>query len=77
MAARSLSLRCISRGLAYCQIVLVRMAPGSKTKVFWQEPVWVEGKIRIETAQSPYGDVCYRMTATKVGLAAHAPSLAI
>ena len=51
------------------QIVLVHMAPGSKAKVFWQEPVWVVGKIHIETATSPYGDVCYRMTATNVELA--------
>ena len=51
------------------QIVLVQMPVGQKAKVFWQQPVWVVGKIRIETASSPYGDVSFRMTGHSVELA--------
>ena len=51
------------------QIVLVQMPAGKGAKVFWQEPVWVVGKLRIETADSPYCDVSYRMTGHSVELA--------
>jgi uncharacterized protein len=51
------------------QIVLVQMPAGKGAKVFWQEPVWVVGTLRIETAASPYGEVSYRMTGRSVELA--------
>jgi hypothetical protein len=51
------------------QIVLVYMPAAKKAKVFWQQPVWAVSKIRIETANSPYGEVSYRMTGTSVELA--------
>jgi hypothetical protein len=51
------------------QIVLVQMPAGKKAKLFWQQPVWVTGKIRIETADSPYGAVSFRMTGYSVELA--------
>jgi uncharacterized protein len=51
------------------QIVLVKMPPGKKAKVFWQEPVWVIGTLRIETATSPYGEVSFGMTGISVELA--------
>jgi hypothetical protein len=51
------------------QIVRVQMPAGKGARVFWQEPVWVVGKLRIETADSPYGEVSYRMTGRSVELA--------
>jgi hypothetical protein len=51
------------------QIVLVRMAPGKTAKVFFQQPIWVVGRLKIETGDSPYGSVSFGMTATSVELA--------
>ena len=48
------------------QIVLVRMANNQLTKIWFQDLVSVEGKLEIADQKSPYGDVSYKITATKV-----------
>ena len=48
------------------QIVLVRMANQKPTKVFFQDLILVEGKLEIADQKSPFGLVCYRLTANKV-----------
>jgi hypothetical protein len=44
------------------QIVLVRMAGGNKTKVFY-EPLWVIGYLRVTTVSHAYGKASYYMEA--------------
>ena len=48
------------------QIVLVRMANQKPTKVWFQDLILVEGKLEITDQKSPFGLVCYRLTASKV-----------
>ena len=48
------------------QIVLVRMADDKLTKVWFQDLISVEGKLEISTQKSPFGDVSYKLVATKV-----------
>lgn len=48
------------------QIVLVRMAGDKLTKVFFQDLIAVEGKLEIAEQKSPFGEVSYKLTATKV-----------
>lgn len=48
------------------QIVMVRMANQKPTKVLFQDLILVEGKLEIADQKSPFGLVCYRLTATKV-----------
>lgn len=48
------------------QIVLVRMTNNQLTKIWYDDAVAVEGKIEISEQKSPYGEVSYKMTATKV-----------
>ena len=44
------------------QIVEVTMEGGKKTKLSFWDPVWVRGKLEIQTVKSPYGDVSYKLT---------------
>ena len=44
------------------QIVLVRMAGGNKTRVFY-DPLWVTGYLRIMTVSHAYGKASYYMEA--------------
>ena len=44
------------------QIVEVEMAGGKKAKFDFWNPVWVRGKLEIQTVKSPYGDVSYKLT---------------
>jgi uncharacterized protein len=44
------------------QIVEVKMAGGKKAKFDFWNPVWVHGKLEIQTVKSPYGDVSYKLT---------------
>lgn len=48
------------------QIVLVRMAGDKLTKVWFQDLIVVEGKLEIVEQKSPFGEVSYKITATKV-----------
>src|SRR5258708_6227152 len=48
------------------QIILVKMDGNRKAQTTWGKPVWVEGTMTIETAKSPYGNVSYRLAASKV-----------
>ena len=48
------------------QIVLVRMAHNQLTKVWYDDMVSVEGRLEISDEKSPYGDVSYKLTSTKV-----------
>ena len=48
------------------QIVLVRMANRQLTKVWYDDMVSVEGQLEIADGKSPYGDVSFQMTSTKV-----------
>ena len=45
------------------QIVHVTMDAGKKTKVSFWDPVWVQGKLDVQTVKSPYGDVSFKMSA--------------
>ena len=44
------------------QIVEVKMEGGKKAKFDFWNPVWVKGKLEIQTVDSPYGDVSYKLT---------------
>jgi hypothetical protein len=44
------------------QIVEVKMEGGKKAKFDFWNPVWVRGKLEIQTVRSPYGDVSYKLT---------------
>jgi hypothetical protein len=44
------------------QIVEVKMEGGKKAKFDFWNPVWVRGKLEIQTIKSPYGDVSYQLT---------------
>ena len=44
------------------QIVEVKMEGGKKAKFDFWNPVWVRGKLEIQTVKSPYGDVSYKLT---------------
>ena len=48
------------------QLILVNMDAGQRAQVYWDKPVWVEGRLKIETAKGPYGNASYRLLATKV-----------
>lgn len=48
------------------QIVLVRMVNNQLTKIWYDDAVAVEGRLEIADSKSPYGEVSYKMTATKV-----------
>lgn len=50
------------------QIVIVRMDGRKKAEVSWDRPVWVQGKMKIETVKSPYGNLTYSMSADKVAV---------
>lgn len=45
------------------QIVHVTMDAGKKTKISFWDPVWVQGKLQVETVKSPYGDVSFKLAA--------------
>lgn len=45
------------------QIVHVTMDGGKKTKINFWDPVWVQGKLEVQTVKSPYGDVSFKMNA--------------
>jgi len=44
------------------QIVEVKMEGGKKAKFDFWNPIWVRGKLEIQTVKSPYGDVSYKLT---------------
>ena len=48
------------------QIVIVKMESGKKADIFWDKPIWVDGKLKVETAKSPYGNVLFSLVATRV-----------
>ncbi|MCU0228515.1 MAG: DUF3299 domain-containing protein [Bryobacterales bacterium] len=43
------------------QIVHVLMAKGKKIKFTMWDPYWIEGRLRIETVESPYGEVSFSL----------------
>ena len=47
------------------QMVYVRMQDGKKLKFGWWDPVWMEGTLRIEHFESPYGAVGFQLVGTK------------
>lgn len=47
------------------QMVYVRMQGGKKLKFGWWDPVWMEGTLRIENYDSPYGAVGYQLVGMK------------
>jgi len=47
------------------QIVHVHMAKGAKVKFTMWDPYWIEGKLSIETVESPYGEVSFSLEGTK------------
>lgn len=47
------------------QMVYVRMQDGKKLKFGWWDPVWMEGTLRIENYDSPYGAVGYQLVGMK------------
>jgi uncharacterized protein len=48
------------------QIVQVKMQNAKKVKMSFWDPVWIHGKLAIETVKSPYGDVGFQLTGTMV-----------
>lgn len=48
------------------QIVWVRMDAKRKAKVSWWDPVWIEGRLRIENVESVYGAVGFQMTGLRI-----------
>lgn len=48
------------------QIVMVKMDSGKKTKVSFWDPVWVHGKLEVQTVRSPYGDVSFKLAANLI-----------
>jgi hypothetical protein len=47
------------------QMVYVRMQGGKKLKFGWWDPVWMEGTLKIEHYDSPYGAVGFQLVGTK------------
>ncbi|HEX5580892.1 MAG TPA: DUF3299 domain-containing protein [Gemmatimonadaceae bacterium] len=47
------------------QMVYVRMEGGKRLKFGWWDPVWMEGKLKIEHYDSPYGAVGFQLTGTR------------
>ncbi len=47
------------------QIVHVQMAKGKKIKFTMWDPYWIEGTLRIETVESPYGEVSFSLDGVK------------
>ncbi len=47
------------------QMVFVRMEGGKKLKFGWWDPVWMEGTLRIEHYDSPYGAVGFQLVGLK------------
>ncbi len=48
------------------QIVMVKMEGGKKTKISFWDPVWVHGKLEIQTVRSPYGDVSFKLSSNLI-----------
>ncbi len=44
------------------QIVEVKMDGGKKAKFDFWNPIWVQGKLEIQTVKSIYGDVSFKLT---------------
>ncbi len=47
------------------QIVHVMMAKGKKIKFTMWDPYWIEGRLKIETVESPYGEVSFSLEGVK------------
>ena len=47
------------------QMVFVRMEGNKKLKFGWWDPVWMEGTLKIEHYDSPYGAVGFQLVGTK------------
>jgi hypothetical protein len=47
------------------QMVFVRMEGGKKLKFGWWDPVWMEGTLRIEQYDSPYGAAGFQLVGLK------------
>jgi len=43
------------------QIVQVKMNSAKKVKMSFWDPIWIEGKLVIQTVKSPYGDVGFQL----------------
>lgn len=43
------------------QIVQVKMNNAKKVKMSFWDPIWIEGKLAIQTVKSPYGDVGFQL----------------
>ena len=43
-------------------MIQVQMAGTKTQKVFWGEPVWVQGRLQVVETASPYGEAAYTMT---------------
>lgn len=48
------------------QMVYVEMQDQRKAEFGWWEPIWLEGTLRINTVESPYGVVGYEIDGVKV-----------
>ena len=48
------------------QMVYVRMQNNRKVKFGWWDPVWMEGTLKIEHFESPYGAAGFQLTGMKV-----------
>ena len=48
------------------QMVYVRMQGGKKIKFGWWDPVWMEGTLKIEHFESPYGAAGFQLVGMKV-----------
>jgi uncharacterized protein len=48
------------------QIVHVKLPPGKPTSLEFWLPVWIEGTLRIESYESPYGTVGFRIAGEQV-----------
>jgi hypothetical protein len=47
------------------QMVHVKMVAGSKVEMAWWQPVWIEGTLRIENVDSPFGVAAFQLAGVK------------
>ena len=48
------------------QIVQVKMTSAKKVKMSFWDPIWIEGKLQIQTIKSPYGDVGFQLSGVSI-----------
>jgi hypothetical protein len=47
------------------QMVHVKMVDGSRVEMAWWQPVWIEGTLRIENVDSPFGVAAFQLAGVK------------